>query len=99
MKNKKIVCFGGGTGTSIVLSGLKKYPVDLTVIVSMFDDGGSSGKLRRELGVLPVGDIRQCLITLSNNNAFTDLFHYRFNQGELKGHNLGNLLIVAEAEV
>ena len=99
MKNKKIVCIGGGTGTSIVLSGLKKYPVDLTAIVSMFDNGGSSGKLRRELGVLPVGDIRQCLTTLSNNNALTDLFHYRFNQGELKGHNLGNLLIVAEAEM
>jgi uncharacterized cofD-like protein len=65
----------------------------------MFDDGGSSGKLRKELGVLPVGDIRQCLTTLSKNNAFVDLFHYRFNQGELKGHNLGNLLIVAEAEM
>jgi uncharacterized cofD-like protein len=98
-KNKKIVCFGGGSGTSIVLSGLKKYPADLTAVVSMFDDGGSSGKLRRELGVSPVGDIRQCLTTLSNNDTLADLFYYRFNQGELKGHNLGNLLIVAEAEM
>lgn len=92
-KIKKIVCLGGGTGMSVVLAGLKKYPVDLVAIVTMFDSGGSSGKLRKELGILPVGDIRQCLVSLSNENILTNLFHYRFKQGTLKGHNLGNLLI------
>ena len=92
-KMKKIVCFGGGTGASMVLSGLKKYPVDLTAIVTMFDSGGSSGKLRRELGILPLGDVRQCLVALSNENNLTNLFHYRFGKGTLKGHNFGNLLI------
>lgn len=94
-KIKKIVCLGGGTGTSVVLSGLKKYPVNLTAIVTMFDSGGSSGKLREELGVLPPGDIRQCLVALANENTLTNLFHYRFERGSLGGHNLGNLLIVA----
>jgi len=65
-RTKKIVCLGGGTGVSVVLSGLKKYPLDLTAIVTMFDSGGSSGKLRKELGILPLGDVRQCLVALSN---------------------------------
>lgn len=95
---KKIVCIGGGTGTSTVLSGLKKYPLDLTAIVTMFDNGGSSGKLRKELGVLPFGDIRQCLISLARKNVLVDFFNYRFNKGGLKGHNLGNLLITAASQ-
>ncbi len=94
-KNRKIVCIGGGTGVSVVLSGLKKYPVDLTAIVTMFDNGGSSGKLRQEMGILPMGDVRQCLITLASENPLVDLFHYRFDQTGFKGHNLGNLLIAA----
>ena len=61
----------------------------------MFDSGGSSGKLRKELGILPLGDVRQCLIALSNENNLTNLFHYRFEKGALKGHNFGNLLIAA----
>ena len=93
--NKKIVCLGGGTGVSVVLSGLKKYPLDLTAIVTMFDSGGSSGKLRKELGIPPLGDVRQCLLALSEKNNLTDLFHYRFGKGTLKGHNFGNLLIAA----
>ena len=93
--NKKIVCLGGGTGLSIVLSGLKKYSLDLTAIVTMFDSGGSSGKLRKELGILPLGDVRQCLVTLSSESDFANLFHYRFGKGTLKGHNFGNLLIAA----
>lgn len=93
--SKKIVCFGGGTGLSVVLSGLKRYPVDLTAIVTMFDSGGSSGKLRKELGILPLGDLRQCLVALSPQSNLTNLFHYRFGKGELKGHNFGNLLIAA----
>ncbi len=93
--NRRIVCFGGGTGVSIILSGLKRYPLDLTAIVTMFDSGGSSGKLRNELNILPLGDVRQCLVALSNENNLTDLFHYRFGKGALKGHNFGNLLIAA----
>ncbi len=92
---KKIVCIGGGTGTSVVLSGLKKYPVDLSVIVTMFDNGGSSGILRKELKILPLGDIRQCLIALAKEKTLSNLFHYRFEKGTLKGHNIGNLLIAA----
>ena len=95
---KKIVCLGGGTGVSVVLSGFKKYPLDLTAIATVFDSGGSSGKLRKELGILPSGDIRQCLVALSNETNLTDLFHYRFGKGTLKGHNFGNLLIAAATE-
>ena len=93
---KKIVCFGGGTGVSVVLSGLKKSPLDLTAIVTMFDSGGSSGKLKKELGILPLGDVRQCLVALSNEKNLAPLFRYRFEKGGLKGHNFGNLLIAAE---
>ncbi len=92
---KKIVCLGGGTGVSVVLSGFRKYPLDLTAIVTMFDSGGSSGKLRKELGILPLGDVRQCLVALSDETNLTNLFHYRFGKGTLKGHNFGNLLIAA----
>ena len=92
---KKIVCLGGGTGVSVVLSGLKRYPLDLTAIVTMFDSGGSSGKLKKELDILPLGDVRQCLVSLSNKKKLTPLFHYRFGRGKLKGHNFGNLLLAA----
>ena len=93
---KNIVVIGGGTGTFTVLSGLKKYPHDLTAIVSMADDGGSTGKLRDELGVLPPGDIRQCLVALSEaDSLLRDLFNYRFEEGGLEGHSFGNLLISA----
>jgi len=95
-RHPKIVCFGGGTGVSTVLFGLKKYPVELSAVVSMFDNGaGSTGKLREELGVLPPGDIRQCLVALSNEKNLSELFHFRFEQGALQGHNIGNLLIAA----
>lgn len=95
-KIKKIVCFGGGTGALAVLSGLKKYPLRLTAVVTMFDSGGSSGKLRKELGILPLGDLRQCLVALSDKKDFiVDLFNYRFEKGALRGHNFGNLLIAS----
>lgn len=94
-RNKKIVCLGGGTGASVLLSGLKKYPIDLTAIVTMFDSAGSSGKLRKELDILPLGDLRQCLMASANEKELTPLFHYRFSKGALKGHNFGNLLIAA----
>jgi len=93
---KNIVVIGGGTGTFTVLSGLKKYPHNLTAIVSMADDGGSTGRLRDELGVLPPGDIRQCLVALSEADILLrDLFNYRFNGGNLDGHSFGNLFISA----
>lgn len=93
-KEKKIVCIGGGTGTSTVLLGLKKYLTNLTAVVSMFDGGaGSTGKLREELNVLPPGDARQCLIALSTRPEFAELCNYRFESGTLRGHSLGNLLI------
>jgi uncharacterized cofD-like protein len=92
--NKKIVVIGGGTGTFTVLSGLKKYPVDLSAVVSMADDGGSTGILRDELGVLPPGDIRQCLVALSTSDLLMrKLMNYRFSSGSLKGHTFGNILL------
>lgn len=95
-KRKKIVVIGGGTGTFTVLSGLKKYPVDLAAIVAMADDGGSTGILRDELGVLPPGDVRQCLVALSSSDELMrTLMSYRFSEGKLKGHNFGNLLLSA----
>ncbi|MDD5083789.1 MAG: YvcK family protein [Candidatus Moranbacteria bacterium] len=96
MKRKKIVTIGGGTGSFTLLSGLKKYPVDLSAIVTMADDGGSTGVLRDELGVLPPGDVRQCLVALSRSSEkMRDLMNYRFENGGLAGHNFGNILISA----
>jgi uncharacterized cofD-like protein len=93
---KNIVCIGGGTGTYTVLSGLKKYPFQLNAIITMMDSGGSSGKLRDQLGVLPPGDLRQALIALSEcEREWRDLFLYRFSEGDLYGHNFGNLFISA----
>lgn len=90
----KIVVIGGGTGTFVVLSGLKKYPVELTAIVTMMDSGGSSGKLRDELGVLPPGDIRQCLVALAKSSKLLrEMFNYRFEEGGLKGHSFGNIFL------
>ena len=93
-KKLKIVVVGGGTGTYVVLSGLKKYPVDLTAIITMMDSGGSSGRLRDELGVLPPGDVRQCLVALANSSKLLrDMFNYRFEEGDLKGHTFGNIFL------
>ena len=88
---------GGGTGSYTVLSGLKHIPnLSLTAIVTMSDNGGSTGKLRDELGVLPPGDARQCLVALSESpEILRELFNYRFDTGELKGHNFGNLFLSA----
>jgi uncharacterized cofD-like protein len=93
---RNIVIIGGGTGTSTLLQGLKKYPVDLSVIVSTADDGGSTGILRKELGVIPPGDIRQCLLALSDApKEVKELFNFRFSSGNLKGHNAGNIILAA----
>ncbi|MCH8986619.1 uridine diphosphate-N-acetylglucosamine-binding protein YvcK [Patescibacteria group bacterium] len=100
-KEKKIVVIGGGTGTYTVLIGLKKYPVDLTAVVSMADDGGSTKTLREEFGVLPPGSVRPALIALSNApQAIANLFQFRFEDGDngLSGHNLGNIFLTALAK-
>lgn len=98
-KRPSIVTIGGGTGQFTLLSGLKKYPVDLTAVVTMSDNGGSTGQLRDELGVLPPGDLRQCLVALSEaDDVMRDLFTHRFTNGKLAGHNVGNLLISALAQ-
>lgn len=91
----KIAVIGGGTGSFALLSGLKKYTSQLAAIVSMADDGGSTGVLRDELGVLPPGDIRKCLVALSDSPKVRDLFDYRFDKGSFKGHSFGNLLLTA----
>lgn len=96
MKRKRIVTIGGGTGSFTLLSGLKRYPVDLSAVVSMADDGGSTGVLRDELGVLPPGDVRQCLIALSESSEkMRALMSYRFEEGSLKGHSFGNIFVSA----
>ncbi len=97
---KNIVVIGGGTGSFVVLSGLKEYPLELTAIVAVTDDGGSTGRLRDEFGFLPVGDMRQCIAALSVGDGEPDLTKklllYRFSKGEgLEGHNLGNLILTA----
>lgn len=94
-QSKNIVCIGGGTGTFTVLRGLKQYAdLDLSAIVSMSDSGGSTGKLRNDLQVLPPGDVRQCLIALSQQDDLMQaIFTYRFEEGDLKGHNLGNIIL------
>jgi uncharacterized cofD-like protein len=100
MQVKKIVVIGGGTGTFAVLSALRDGPCEVTAIVSAADDGGSTGVLRDELGVLPPGDLRQALVALSpDSRVLRDLFNYRFSEGSLSGHSFGNLLLSALEKV
>lgn len=91
----KIVVVGGGTGSFTLLSGLKEYTANITALVNMSDDGGSTGVLRDELGVLPPGDIRQCLVALSDSPELRELFSYRFDSGSMDGHSFGNIFISA----
>lgn len=91
---KKVVVIGGGTGTFTVLSGLKKYHYDLTAVVSMADSGGSTGHLRDEFGVLPPGDVRQCLVALAEDDTvMRELFNYRYKNGDFAGHSFGNIFL------
>ena len=94
-----IVVIGGGTGLSVLLRGLKEYSSNITAIVSVGDDGGSSGRIREEFGMVPVGDVRNCIVALSDREDLMEqLFDYRFERGDgLDGHSLGNLLLVAMA--
>jgi len=97
---KKVVVIGGGTGSFTVLRGLKNHNVDLSAVVSMADDGGSTGILRDELGVLPPGDVRQCLVALSDSSRLMrGLMNYRFENGCLEGHSFGNILLSALEKV
>jgi uncharacterized cofD-like protein len=98
---KSIVTVGGGTGSFTVLSGLKNIEnIRLTALVSMADDGGSTGVLRDELGVLPPGDVRQCLVALSEHSDIVrKLMTYRFHEGSLSGHNFGNIFLAALEKV
>ncbi|MBE9099424.1 gluconeogenesis factor YvcK family protein [Vacuolonema iberomarrocanum] len=100
-RGPRIVAIGGGTGLSTLLRGLKQYSTNITAIVTVADDGGSSGRLRREIGVLPPGDIRNCLAALANEEKLlTELFQYRFQAGNgLSGHSFGNLFLTVMTEV
>ncbi len=101
-RGPRIVAIGGGHGLATLLRGVKEYSRNITAIVTVADDGGSSGRLRKELGILPPGDIRNCLAALSNNEALlAQLFQYRFPDGDsgLDGHSFGNLFITALAEI
>lgn len=100
-RGPKVVVIGGGTGMATLLRGLKRHTSNITAIVTVADDGGSSGRLRRSLGVLPPGDFRNCIAALADDEALiTQLFQYRFGAGDgLEGHSFGNLFISAMAEV
>jgi uncharacterized cofD-like protein len=96
----RVVAIGGGNGLSTVLRGLKRYCDSMTAIVTVADDGGSSGRLRRDLGVVPPGDIRNCLAALADEEELlTTLFRYRWADGELAGHSFGNLFLTAMADI
>lgn len=96
-KGAKVVAIGGGTGLSMLLRGIKKYTNNITAVVTVGDDGGSSGRLREDMGILPPGDIRNCIAALADDDdLITELFQYRFKKGEgLEGHSFGNLFLTA----
>ena len=99
--NKKVIVFGGGTGLSCLLKGLKQFPVDITAVVSVCDDGGSTGILRDEFDILAVGDIRKVLVALSQTeSSVEELLNHRFNtNGTLNKHTVGNILLTAATEM
>jgi uncharacterized cofD-like protein len=100
VENLKIVAFGGGTGLPVLLRGLKDLVGDLTAVVTVADDGGSSGRLRQELGVAPPGDVRNCLIALAERRGLAEVFNYRFEApGDLNDHSVGNIIIAALADM
>lgn len=99
-RGPKIVTIGGGTGLSSLLKGLKEYTSNITAIVTVTDDGGSSGRLRDNLGILPPGDIRNCVVALADKESLMEeVLQYRFTSGELAGHNLGNLFLAGLTDV
>jgi len=100
-RNVKIAGIGGGTGLSTLLEGLKHWTKDITAIVTVTDDGGSSGRLRKDFNILPPGDIRNCIVSLAEpNSLISELFQYRFKgKSDLSGHSFGNLFITAMTEI
>ncbi len=100
VKGPKIVVIGGGTGLSVMLRGLKHYTSNITAVVTTADDGGGSGVLRQEMGILPPGDIRNCIVALANvEPVMEQLLQYRFHEGTLSGQSFGNLLIAAMSDI
>ena len=100
VENLKIVAFGGGTGLPVLLRGLRDRVGDLTAVVTVADDGGSSGRLRQELGVAPPGDVRSCLVALAGRRRLAEVFNYRFEApGDLNDHSVGNIIIAALADM
>jgi len=96
----RVVAFGGGTGLPVLLRGLKERVGELTAVVSVADDGGSSGRLRHELGVAPPGDVRNCLVALAGRRKLAEVFNYRFEGGgDLSEHSVGNIIIAALADM
>ena len=96
----KVVAIGGGTGLSVLLRGLKKYPLEITAVVTVADDGGSSGKIRSDMNIPSPGDIRNVIAALSDVEPYLEkMFQYRFDSGEVKGHPVGNLMIAAMTDI
>ena len=100
VEDLRVVAFGGGTGLPVLLTGLKERVKDLTAVVTVADDGGSSGRLRQELGVAPPGDVRNCLVALAGRRRLAEVFNYRFEApGDLNDHSVGNIIIAALADM
>lgn len=99
IEDLRVVAFGGGTGLPVLLRGLKDRVRDLTAVVTVADDGGSSGRLRQELGVAPPGDVRNCLVALAGRRNLAEVFNYRFGAGDLSDHTVGNIIIAALSDI
>jgi uncharacterized cofD-like protein len=100
LQGPRFVCVGGGTGLSTLLGGLKGFSRNITAVVAVTDEGGSSGRLRQDWGVLPPGDIRNCLVALAeDDSSLNRILNFRFDRGELEGHSLGNLILLAASEL
>jgi uncharacterized cofD-like protein len=100
IEDLRVVAFGGGTGLPVLLTGLRERVGDLTAVVTVADDGGSSGRLRQELGVAPPGDVRNCLVALAGRHRLAEVFNYRFEApGDLNDHSVGNIIIAALADM
>jgi uncharacterized cofD-like protein len=100
IEDLRVVAFGGGTGLPLLLSGLRDRVRDLTAVVTVADDGGSSGRLRQELGVAPPGDVRNCLVALAGRKRLAEVFNYRFEApGDLNDHSVGNIIIAALSDM
>jgi len=99
-RGPKVTAIGGGTGLSTLLRGLRKYTGNITAIVTVSDEGGSTGRIRKDWGGIAIGDIRNCILSLAeDDNIWASVLKYRFERGELKGHSLGNLLLLALSEM